>query len=292
MRSCVASGTAPSSPKAEASAEFPACNESVWTCKGKDCWVWNLYENKTIAESTCAGKDCWDWTGGGSKCEHAPWRLVPPPAYTECMTLISSLKLRPVASSRPRLSAFEHLLHMCRAVAFALVWITGTVVLGGITYELCKAWYGRPPPFAVAATLAFVVDASLTAVSLKSPFPSASLNIYILLLALCFGWFGWYGADLARAAAGAPHAHRTTPLAPSTVWPSDLHVESFSPSAPVPPSFVCPITMAPMANPAMTPRGTTYDREALCAWITKQHRYPGGEARAQARKALTHIQRL
>ena len=34
-----------------------------------------------------------------------------------------------------------------------------------------------------------------------------------------------------------------------------------------------------MANPAMTPRGTTYDREALCAWITKHHRYPGGEAR-------------
>ena len=139
---------------------------------------------------------------------------------------------------------------------------------------------GRPPPFAVAATLAFVVDASLTAVNLISTFPSASIKIYTLLLALCSGGIGWYGADLARAAAGAPHARRTKPLAPSTVWPSDLHVESISPSAPVPPTFVCPITMAPMANPAMTPRGTTYDREALSAWITKHHRYPGGEARA------------
>ena len=170
---CVASGTAPSSPKAEAgacepqchpkppnttghksleaSAEFPACNESVWTCKGKDCWVWNLYENDTIAESTCTGKDCWDWTSAGSKCEHAPWRSVSRPTFTECMTLISSLKLRPAASSRPRLSAFEVLLHMCGAVGFTLVWATGTIVLGGITYELCKAWYGRPPPFAVAA---------------------------------------------------------------------------------------------------------------------------------------------
>ena len=98
--------------------------------------------------------------------------------------------------------------------------------------------------------------------------------------ALFAGVFGWYGAEFGRAAAGAPHARRTKPLAPSTVWPSDLHVESISPSAPVPPTFVCPITMAPMANPAITPRGTTYDREALCDWITKHHRYPGGEARA------------
>tara|TARA_B100000795_G_scaffold88528_1_gene64361 strand:+ start:312 stop:434 length:123 start_codon:yes stop_codon:yes gene_type:complete len=36
-----------------------------------------------------------------------------------------------------------------------------------------------------------------------------------------------------------------------------------------------------MANPAITPRGTSYEREALCDWTIKQHRYPGGEARAQ-----------
>ena len=32
-----------------------------------------------------------------------------------------------------------------------------------------------------------------------------------------------------------------------------------------------------------TPQGRTsfsYEKEALCDWITKQHRYPGGEARA------------
>ena len=164
-------------------------------------------------------------------------------------------------------------------VAFALVWMTGTCALGGITYELCKWWYGRTPPFAVAACLAFVVVASLTVPAFRERFTLASFEA-TLLYALCFGFLGSFGDDLARAAAGAPHAHRTKPLAPSTVWPPDLHVESISPSAPVPPTFVCPITMAPMANPAITPRGTPYDREALCAWITKHHRYPGGEARA------------
>ena len=38
--------------------------------------------------------------------------------------------------------------------------------------------------------------------------------------------------------------------------------------------------MGPMANPAITPRGTSYDREALREWTTKWHRYPGGEVRA------------
>ena len=42
--------------------------------------------------------------------------------------------------------------------------------------------------------------------------------------------------------------------------------------------------MAPMANPAITPRGTSYDREALSEWISKEHRYPGGEVRAAHNK--------
>jgi hypothetical protein len=45
--------------------------------------------------------------------------------------------------------------------------------------------------------------------------------------------------------------------------------------------------MAPMANPAITPRGTSYDREALCDWITKRHRYPGGEVRAVVHESHT-----
>ena len=38
--------------------------------------------------------------------------------------------------------------------------------------------------------------------------------------------------------------------------------------------------MAPMANPAITLRGTSYDREVLSDWISMHHRYPGGEVRA------------
>ena len=75
---------------------------------------------------------------------------------------------------------------------------------------------------------------------------------------------------------------------PQTFWPTALRVESVSPSAPVPPAFICPITMAPMANPAITPRGTSYDREALSDWISNEHRYPGGEARATRKP--THSQ--
>ena len=90
-------------------------------------------------------------------------------------------------------------------------------------------------------------------------------------------------AAAAAANAAAPPPRRTVVREapqPQTFWPPALCVESVSPSAPVPPAFICPITMAPMANPAITPRGTSYDREALSDWISNEHRYPGGEARA------------
>ena len=87
-------------------------------------------------------------------------------------------------------------------------------------------------------------------------------------------WHIWcFREELVKA------ARRVQPLH-QTFWPSALCVESISPSAPVPPAFICPITMAPMANPAITPRGTSYDRKALSDWISNEHRYPGGEARA------------
>ena len=87
-------------------------------------------------------------------------------------------------------------------------------------------------------------------------------------------WHIWcFREELVKAARRAQPLHQT-------FWPSALCVESISPSAPVPPAFICPITMAPMANPAITPRGTSYDREALSDWISNEHRYPGGEARA------------
>ena len=79
---------------------------------------------------------------------------------------------------------------------------------------------------------------------------------------------------------GAPRTPAARAPTPQTFWPPALHVESIPLSAPVPRAFVCPITMGPMANPAITPRGTSYDREALREWLRKWHRYPGGEVRA------------
>ena len=98
-------------------------------------------------------------------------------------------------------------------------------------------------------------------------------------------------AAAAAANAAAPPPRRTVVRQapqPQTFWPPALRVGSVSPSAPVPPAFICPITLAPMANPAITPRGTSYDRKALCDWITKENRYPGGEVRAAAKKLPTH----
>ena len=96
-------------------------------------------------------------------------------------------------------------------------------------------------------------------------------------------WHIWcFREELVKAARRAQPLHQT-------FWPSALCVESISPSAPVPPAFICPITMAPMANPAITPRGTSYDREVLSDWISIHHRYPGGEVRAVRKH--THSQR-
>ena len=124
----------------------------------------------------------------------------------------------------------------------SLVWLIGTCALGGITYELCKWWYGRTPPFAVAASLAFVVDASLAAAALTT-FSTVSFEVTVLY-ALASGIQGCLGADLARDFNRKfKFKSLAEPLlAPSTVWPSDLHVESISPtpSAPDPPTLVCP----------------------------------------------------
>lgn len=54
----------------------------------------------------------------------------------------------------------------------------------------------------------------------------------------------------------------------------------------IPESFVCPLTMGVMRQPAITPRGTTYEFEALVRWIDSRGRYPAGEAGALYRDEL------
>ena len=301
---CVASGTAPSSPKAEAGAceplshpkppntaghkgleafaEFLACNEKAWTsCK-----------DESVPQAPVRGGS--SPTGAGSTKRDTSEPSVSCPTRNcswkdDCFLkglnhgLSTIIKLdyafESAALSR-RSALIEVLLDICARLGFSLVCVTGTLFLGGITFELCKAWYGRSPPLAAAAILAAAVNACLTAAAFgrllgfTSVFPCA-------LSSAAFGCVGALSLGLQPAAAAPrPQDEALQPLAPSAVWPPNLHVESISPSASVPPGFVCPITMAPMANPAITPRGTSYDREALCDWITKHHRYPGGEARA------------
>lgn len=236
---CVASGTAPSSPKAEAGACEPQCHPKPPTTTGFDRGLFASIELESALESA--------------------------------------------ASSRPRRSAVRVLRDICAALGFTLVWMTGTFFLGGVTSELFNRWYGRwygrPLPLTAAATLAATFDACLTAGALEPL--GFNRVLQCALSSAAIGCLGALALGLNPAAAAPrPQDETLQPLAPSTVWPPNLHVESISPSASVPPAFVCPITMAPMANPAITPRGTSYDWKALCHWITKHHRYPGGEARA------------
>lgn len=71
-----------------------------------------------------------------------------------------------------------------------------------------------------------------------------------------------------------------------THWPPPLRVPKsvaarLQTDLAPPESFVCPLTLDLMREPAVTPRGTTYEREALTRWITAEGRYPSQEAEAQ-----------
>ena len=172
----------------------------------------------------------------------------------------------------------------CWALAASLVWVFGVFTLATCIAIACgkcgEAFrWGHLATRTLAATFAtaLAVLAALPPAPLDTSLVSAALgSALIAILGTCFG--------------AAMVAQMVIP-APQTFWPPAIHVESIPLSAPVPPAFICPITMAPMANPAITPRGTTYEKEALCDWINKQHRYPGGEARATRKPTHPHCGR-
>lgn len=60
-------------------------------------------------------------------------------------------------------------------------------------------------------------------------------------------------------------------------WPPPIHVANVPPHVDPPAFALCPITYTVMTEPAITPRGTTYDRAALEEWIVTKHRYPSQE---------------
>ena len=174
----------------------------------------------------------------------------------------------------------------CWALAASVVWVFGVFTLATCIAIACgKCGEAFRWGHLATGTLAATFATALTALALP-PTPldtslvsAAAASLGSALLAILGTRFG-----------AAMVAQMIIP-APQTFWPPAIHVESIPLSAPVPPAFICPITMAPMANPAITPRGTTYEKEALCDWINKQHRYPGGEARATRKPTHPHCGR-
>ena len=84
--------------------------------------------------------------------------------------------------------------------------------------------------------------------------------------------------DFLNEVANAPPAR--APAAPRDHvqhWPPPLDLRGVPDSIPCPECAICPITFTCMLSPAVTPRGTTYEREAIVRWIHANHRYPGGE---------------
>ena len=188
-------------------------------------------------------------------------------------------------SKKARYSTKLKRIHVwCWALAASLVWVFGVFTLAtciAIAFGKCGEAFrwGHLATRTLAATFAtaLAVLAALPPAPLDTSLGSAALgSALIAILGTCFG---------------AAMVAQTVIPAPQTFWPPAIHVESIPLSAPVPPAFICPITMAPMANPAITPRGTTYEKEALCDWINKQHRYPGGEARATRKPTHPHCGR-
>ena len=74
-----------------------------------------------------------------------------------------------------------------------------------------------------------------------------------------------------------------------THWPAPLRIPKsietrmIQSTLVAPEAFVCPLSLDLMRQPAITPRGTTYDREALSRWVIAESRYPAREAASPLR---------
>ena len=101
---------------------------------------------------------------------------------------------------------------------------------------------------------------------------------------------GWWDDDDDAQMAEAMDASAAEYAAPEIRWPPPLVVPEALASRPrgdLPEEFVCPLTFDIMLQPASTPRGTTYDHDALVSWVDRRGRYPAGEAGALRRADLS-----
>ena len=121
----------------------------------------------------------------------------------------------------------------------------------------------------------------------------------VLLFCMAFGCSAGCWASLLPGAAGAlgveedewddelwddeHHNLRPERTATPVHWPSPLELPEEVAARSrheLPEGLVCPLTMGLMRQPAITPRGTTYEYDALVNWISSNGRYPAGEAGA------------
>ena len=112
------------------------------------------------------------------------------------------------------------------------------------------------------------------------------LGVDDLLVDLIFG--ARWREGLVRNAEAAGGMLGAVPDAP-THWPALLRIPKsietrmIQSTLVAPEAFICPLSLDLMRQPAITPRGTTYDREALSRWVTAEGRYPAGEAASPLR---------
>ena len=136
-----------------------------------------------------------------------------------------------------------------KRLAASVVWIFGVFTLATCIAIACgKCGEAFRWGHLATGTLAATFATALTALAL----PPAPLDTSLVSAAAASSLSSALLAILGtRFGAAIVHAQRIIP-APQTFWPPAIHVESIPLSAPVPPAFICPITMAPMANPAIT----------------------------------------
>ena len=109
--------------------------------------------------------------------------------------------------------------------------------------------------------------------------PGITLGATNLLVGLIFG--ARWREGLVRNAEALPDAPAHWP-APLRI-PKSIDTRMIQSTLVAPEAFICPLSLDIMRQPAVTPRGTTYDREALSRWVTAERRYPAGEAASPLR---------
>jgi len=239
----------------------------------RSCWTYHAEADTfpcTQADPCCADELCWF--------RHAPEKGIGGNGFFSVRRVVAAAS----ALVLPIYIAYDSVVGVTLFEYFKLLVLINVLLLLSVPqpwfYALCIPFYPHP------------------ASSLKSLLACSKMVIFLvgfkrleLVARIVFGanWRDrmWRLAQVPRAEGqgnegdGAEVATREQPMN----WPPPLRVAEsvaarlLTDLAP-PESFVCPLTHDLMREPTVTPRGTTYEREALTRWITVEGRYPSQEA--------------